>query len=73
MHFPPLSGGGQVQEILEVLTSGGMLSIHISPFRLSPLPDLLLTVHKVGLQMVWQLDDLLVVAKSPELAVDHTL
>ena len=73
MHFPPLSGGGQVQEILEVLPSGGMLSIHISPFRLLPLPDLLLTVRKVGLQMVWQLDDLLVVATSPELAVDHTL
>ena len=24
-------------------------------------------------QVAWQLDDLLVVAKSPELAVDHTL
>ena len=26
-----------------------------------------------NLQVVWQLDDLLVVAKSPELAVDHSV
>ena len=76
----PLPSDGKAQKVSSVLLSGSVLPVHFLPFRyrLSPITFMrcikaaLRVLICKGIRLAWFLDDLLVMAKSPELSGRHT-